>query len=108
VLLHSIVTNRDGGEGELKLRGRALEDGDEGRQQRYAAAVSADLGWRPEVGRFHLFDVHVEHVSFVRYDSASGDQTVTTWPPGEEYVRRGTGATSVGEPEPVQDLLIAR
>jgi len=106
VLVHSIVTARDGGEGELKVRGRAVPEQDPTVQARYAEAVRADLGWSPEVGRFHLFEVDVEHVGFLRYDDATGDQHVVTWPPGEEYVRRGTGATTVGEPEPVRELLV--
>ena len=106
LLVHSIVTARDGGEGELKVRGRGVPDADPTVQERYAEAVAADLGWHPEVGRFHLFEVDVEHVSHVRYDDRTGDQSVTTWPPGEEYVRRGTGATSVGAREPVRDLLV--
>jgi hypothetical protein len=28
------------------------------------------------------------------------------WPPGSESVRRGTSATSVGSPEPRQELLV--
>src|SRR6478735_3321604 len=53
VLVHGIVTGPDGGAGELKLRGRAVEERDAGVQARYAAAVARDLGWSPEVGRFH-------------------------------------------------------
>jgi hypothetical protein len=105
LLVHSIVTGRDGGEGELKVRGQAVEERDPQVQEHYAAAVGEALGWRPEVGRFHLFEVEVEHVGFVRYDDATGDQHVATWPPGAEFVRRGTGATTVGEPEPVHELL---
>src|SRR3954447_25807118 len=103
VLLHGVVTGPDGGEGELKLRGRAVEERDGAIQAQYATAVAQDLGWSPDVGRFHLFEVDLEHVAFVRYDHETGDQFVTTWPPGEEYVRRGTTATSVGEPEPLRD-----
>jgi hypothetical protein len=106
VLVHSIVTGRDGGEGELKVRGCAVEEGDPRFQARYAEAVAEALGWRPEVGRFHLFEVDIEHVAFVRYDHETGDQYVVTWPPGEEFVRRGTGATTVGEPETVRELLV--
>jgi hypothetical protein len=107
VLVHSIVTAREGTEGELKLRGRAVLERDFGVQESYAAAVGEALGWRPEMGRFHLFEVEVEHVACVSYDHQSGDQHVTTWPPGQEFVRRGTGATTVGEPEPVADLLVS-
>jgi hypothetical protein len=106
ILVHGIVTRPQGDEGELKLRGRAVEVGDRELQARYAAAVSADLGWRPEVGWFHLFEVDVEHVAFIRYVHETGDQFVTTWPPGSEFVRRGATATSLGDPEPVRELLV--
>src|SRR5262249_39540774 len=82
VLVHGVVTGPDGGAGELKLRGRAVEERDEEVQARYAAAGAEDLGWSPEVGRFHLFEIDVEHVAFLRYDHETGDQYVTTWPPG--------------------------
>jgi hypothetical protein len=43
-------------------------------QRRYAAAVSASLGWAPEPGRFHLFRIDIDAVTFIRYDDATGDQ----------------------------------
>jgi hypothetical protein len=105
VLVHSIITNRDGGEGELKIRGMARAEHDLGAQRRYADAVAASLGWKPEPGRFHLFEVDIDNVTFIRYDNATGDQTVSRWPPGREFIRRGTSATSVGAPEPAAALL---
>ena len=52
-LVHSIVTGRDGAEGEVKLRGVAKNVDTPEIQQRYANQVSAALGWSPEPGRFH-------------------------------------------------------
>ena len=72
---------------------------------RYADAVTDALGWRPVPGRFHLFTVDVTDITVIRYDDATGDQFVARWPDGHEFVRRGTSATSVGEPEPHHDLL---
>ena len=106
VLVHSIVTGREGTGRELKLRGTAGEERDLDLQRRYAEAVAASLGWRPEPGRFHLFSVDISDVTFIRYDEPTGDQFVASWPPPREFVRRGTTATSVGEPEPVNDLLV--
>jgi general stress protein 26 len=105
VLVHSVVTGPNGEDGELKLRGTAEAADDHDTQQRYADAVSAALPWSPEVGRFHLFRIDVEDVTFVRYDNATGDQFLTRWPAGSETVRRGTSATSLGDPESHQDLL---
>ena len=106
ILVHSMITSRDGAAGEFKIRGIAEPEHDPGIQGRYADAVASGLGWsRPDPGRFHLFAVGIEHVTFIRYDDATGDQHVAMWPPPREFVRRGTSATSVGDPEPVTDLI---
>lgn len=106
VLVHSVITDRDGGEGEYKIRGTARDETDPDVQQRYAAAVSQALGWHPTPGQFRLFTVQLTDVTFMRYDAATGDQFVTRWPEGGEYVRRGTSATTLGPPEPRHDLLV--
>lgn len=105
VLVHSVVTDRDGGEGEFKVRGMARVVEDPRLQREYVDAVRADLGWDPEPGRFHLFRVDVDHVATIRYDVATGDQHVASWPPAREFVRRATSATSVGPPEPAAELI---
>jgi hypothetical protein len=106
ILVHSIITSRDGAAGEFKVRGAARAEEDPAVQRRYAAAVAADLGWSPEPGRFHLFAVDIGDVTFIRYDpDGRGDQYVTSWPPGREFVRRGTSPTSVGEPGPASGVL---
>jgi Pyridoxamine 5'-phosphate oxidase len=107
ILVHSVITSRDGGEGEFKVRGTARAEHDEGMQRRYASAVAAALGWNPEPGRFHLFAVDIEQVTFVRYDDATGDQHVVMWPPAREFIRRGTSATSLGGPETTSGILAA-
>jgi hypothetical protein len=105
ILVHSIVTSRDGTGGEFKLRGSAVAEDTRRVHEEYADVVAAQLGWRPEPGRFHLFRVDIDDVVFIRWDDASNDQYVTRWPRAREFVRRGTSATSVGEPEPIHDLL---
>jgi hypothetical protein len=105
VLVHSIVTTRDGGEGEFKVRGRADAETRPAVLGQYAEEVSEHLGWSPVVGRFHLFRVDVQHLAFLRYDDASGDQHVASWPPAKEYLRSGTSATTLSDPVPVSDLL---
>ncbi|MGZ4593980.1 MAG: pyridoxamine 5'-phosphate oxidase family protein [Actinomycetes bacterium] len=105
ILVHSIVTTRDGGEGEIKVRGTASAVTDRAVQARYAAAVSDRLGWSPEPGRFHLFQVDIESVTYIRYDGATGDQHVVLWPHGDEFIRRGTSATSLAEAQPARQIL---
>src|SRR3954462_7660526 len=55
VLVHGDVPGREGRDGQLKPRGRAVEVSDVALQGHYAAAVPEELGWRPEVGWFRLF-----------------------------------------------------
>ena len=103
VLLHSIVTGPQDPGGELKVRGRALPVDDAERRQRYCYAVKS-LGWQPVEPYFHLFVVDIADVTSIRYEEP-GDQYVARWPAGAEFVRRATSPTSVGEPEPIVDLL---
>jgi hypothetical protein len=103
VLIHSVVTTRDGSEGEVKLRGHAVAVDDREVRARYCDAVAA-LGWRPEDPWFHLFRVDIEDLTLIRY-AQTGDQLVVRWPSRTEFVCRETSATSVGEPEPNPDFL---
>jgi Pyridoxamine 5'-phosphate oxidase len=106
ILVHSVITSRDGAEGEFKIRGTARAENDQGMQRRYADAVAASLGWNPQPGLFHLFAIDIGQVTSIAYDpGGSGDQHVAMWPPGREFIRRGTSATSVGDPEPVSDII---
>jgi Pyridoxamine 5'-phosphate oxidase len=105
ILVHSVITSRDGTEGEFKIRGTARAEDDPARQRRYADTVASSLGWNPQPGRFHLFAVDIGHVTVISYDSATGDQHVAMWPPGHEFVRRATSATSVGDPELASALI---
>jgi hypothetical protein len=105
LLVHNIITSRDGSAGEYKVRGRAVAEDDEKTRAGYAAAMREQAGWEPDPGAFHLFWVDVAEVTFIRYEDSTGDQFVTLWPAAREFVRRGTTATSLGEPEPFADLL---
>jgi Pyridoxamine 5'-phosphate oxidase len=105
VLVHSIVTGRDGAEGEFKVRGTARAEHDPAVQRRYSDAVTAELGWSPTPGRFHLFAVGIGDVTFIRYDDTTGDQHVARWPPAREFIRRGDSGTSLHGPEPVRDII---
>jgi hypothetical protein len=105
VLVHSVVTSRDGGDGEFKVRGRAVPEGDPEQNARIADAIAETLGWRPEVGKFHLFRIEVDDVTFIHWDERNNDQYLSRWPEGREQVRRGISATSNGPPEPHREFL---
>jgi hypothetical protein len=107
ILVHSVVTGPDGIEGEFKIRGTARAEDDPAVQRRYADIVASSLGWNPQPGRFHLFAVDIGEVTFISYDPATGDQHVAMSPPGREFIRRATTPTSVGDREPMSDIIDA-
>ena len=106
VLVHSIVTSREGSDGEYKVRGKVVVENGLDIQKEYARAAGDALGWNPVVGRFHLFRVDISNIAFVRYDTASGDQHALSWPEGKETLRRATSPTSLGPAESIRDVLL--
>jgi hypothetical protein len=105
VLVHNIVVDREGTGGEYKVRGRARSEPDPAVHRAYADEVGRVLGWQPEPGRFHLFDVDIDDVTYIRWDPATNDQYVSRWPARTDQVRRGTSATSLGPAEPFVGLI---
>jgi hypothetical protein len=105
VLVHSVVTDRNGALGEFKVRGIAREETVADIQRGYAEQVRDRIGWDPVPGEFHLFTVDIHDLCFIRYVESSGDQFVVRWPARQEYVRRGKTATTLGEAEPYRELL---
>ena len=98
VLVHSIITSRDGAEGEAKVRGTAVFEDDVERRSVVCRAIGDAMPWEPDPERVELFRVDVESATLIRY-AVSGDQHVMLWPQRRKFVRRETSATSVGKPE---------
>ncbi len=63
-VVHSTVSERDGTEGEFKVYGRAVEVNGPDERRRFADAVYAAIGFRPEEPEFHCFAVAIESVAF--------------------------------------------
>lgn len=61
-LVHSIVTDRHGTEGDVKVRGRAVPVTDSDDRERFADAVEAKIDWRP-TGDYPLFRIDIESVA---------------------------------------------
>lgn len=104
ILLHSPITTSDAAP-EIKVRGTAEPEPGLGTHHRYAEAVAAELGWRPVVGRFSLYDIDIDDVTYIGYAQENGAQHVARWPADVEYLRPATTPTSLGPPEPIRRLL---
>ena len=67
-VVHSTVSDRGGMEGEFKVYGRAVEVTGLGERRRFADAVYAAIGFRPEEPEFHCFSIAIESVVFSRLE----------------------------------------
>jgi hypothetical protein len=83
--VHSVVSDRAGSEGDVKVYGRAVDVTDPGLRERYADAMEAKIDWRPPEP-FHLFAVDVESAGFMVFGD---DGYGLAWEP-ERGLRRLT------------------
>jgi hypothetical protein len=67
LVVHSVVSERSGKEGDFKLYGRAVDDRDLERRAAYRAAIKARIDWEPPEPNFHVFAVDVESAGFVTF-----------------------------------------
>jgi hypothetical protein len=63
--VHSVVSDRQGTEGDFKLYGRAVDVQDPELRARYRATIKARIDWEPAEPNFHLFAIDAESAGFV-------------------------------------------
>jgi hypothetical protein len=63
--VHTVITDRNGTEGEFKLWGRARDLG-LAERERYGVALHAKIGWRPKEP-FHAFAIDLETAAYRRF-----------------------------------------
>ncbi len=67
LVVHSVVSRREGDEGDCKLYGRAVQIDDTGVRARYRATIKARIDWEPEEPNYHLFAIDVDSAGFVTF-----------------------------------------
>jgi hypothetical protein len=78
-VIHNTVSDPEGSQPELKLRGRAIA-GEEGMRERYCEAYA--VRWKrrpPESFPGHVFSLDVDSAAFIRYDTEKNEMTVKRW-----------------------------
>ena len=78
-VLHSAISDPDGGEGELKLYGRAVEADDQIRER--------CQGWWSErpADAATVFALDIEQAAFVSWDTERGQMIVQRWSPERSF-----------------------
>jgi hypothetical protein len=104
ISINSIVTGPEPAV-EVKLRGTARVVAEREVQERYAARVSAELGWQPVVGQFTLFAIYIFDVGAGWLRPRVPRPACRALAGGKEYVRPATTPTSLGPRQTVRRLL---
>jgi hypothetical protein len=77
-VVHTVVTDKGGTEGDVKTYGRAVDVSDPAERECYCVALEAHIGWRPS-GDFHLFGVDITEVGY--FAVVGEDHDIRTWVP---------------------------
>jgi hypothetical protein len=64
-VVHSVVSDREGTEGDFKLYAQAREIQEPATRQRYRETIKARIDWEPEEPKFHLFALDIDSAGFV-------------------------------------------
>jgi hypothetical protein len=83
-VVHSVVSDREGTEGDFKLYARALDVSDPARRKRYRETIKARIDWEPTEPSYHLFALDVDSAGFVIF---GGERYGLAWEP-ERGLRR--------------------
>ena len=79
ITVQTIISNKDGTEGEIKLYGHAEDVQSPETRRTYLDAVRRELGYDFSADEpFHLFAVNVESAAYVVIEG--GEQKVRVWP----------------------------
>jgi hypothetical protein len=79
VLVHSIISDRKGEQGEFKLRGTVTDIvHDERRRTRYCEELRKKIDWAPEGEEWHLFTVDIQSAALIAFDG--DEKSVRLWP----------------------------
>jgi hypothetical protein len=76
VIVHSVQCDREAGDGDIKLYGRAIEIRDPSLRAAYRDAIKARIDWAPAEPSFHLFSADIERAAYVVF---GGGQRIVTW-----------------------------
>lgn len=78
VAVHSVTCDREGGQGDLKLYGRAVDVHDASLRKIFREAIKARIDWAPDEPSYHLFSIDIARAAFVTFGNG---QQIMVWDP---------------------------
>jgi hypothetical protein len=91
IVIHSVTSDREGTEGDVKLYGRAIDVSAPDVRQSDRDAIKARIGWAPDEPEYHLFALDVESAGYAVF----GDERYTlAWDPARGLRRHAIAETT--------------
>ncbi len=84
IAVHSVTSDKDGTEGDVKLYGRVVDEQDPEVRSAFRDAIRARIDWAPDEPNYHCFSVDVARAGYIRFGD---DKAVLAWGP-ERGLRR--------------------
>ena len=76
IVVHSVTTNNDGTDGDVKIYGRAVDEQDPELRAAFREAIRRRIDWGPDEPEYHSFSIDVRSAGYVRF----GDRAeALTW-----------------------------
>ena len=70
IVVHSVTSNKEGTDGDVKIYGSAIDERDPEVREAFREAIRTRMDWVPEEPEYHCFSVDVSGAGYVRF----GDQ----------------------------------
>jgi hypothetical protein len=71
MVVHSVTSNTDGTDGDVKIYGRAVDEREPEVREAFRAAIGARIDWAPDEPEYHCFSVDVRSAAYVRFGDAA-------------------------------------
>jgi hypothetical protein len=91
IVVHSVTSDLEGTEGDVKLYGRAIDTSAAHVRQAYRDAIKARTGWAPDEPEYHLFALDIESAGYIVF----GDERYAlAWDPSRGLRRHTVAETT--------------
>ena len=71
IVVHSVTSNKEGTDGDVKIYGRAIDERDPEVREAFREAIRTRMDWAPEEPDYHCFSVDVSGAGYVRFGDAA-------------------------------------
>jgi hypothetical protein len=67
IVVHSVTTNKDGTDGDVKIYGRSVDEQDPDVRAAFREAIRRRIDWEPDEPEYHCFSVDVLSAGYTRF-----------------------------------------